>query len=128
MGQRRRTSTLVTSTRPADSQATQALYGQCGGQTYTGPTRCPSGSYCKNIENNVYYSQCVPISDGTATTRQDAEIRTLTTRITIDGPVPTVISTQITYLQPRPTRTADVPVEVVTVTLVPDEPCDHTWC
>lgn len=22
-----------------------------GGETYTGPTRCPSGSYCKNIEN-----------------------------------------------------------------------------
>ena len=77
---------------------------------------------------SVYYSQCVPISDNAATTRQDAEIRTLTTRITIDGPVPTVISTQITYLQPRPTRTADVPVEVVTVTLIPDEPCDHTWC
>lgn len=72
MGQRwrttaRPTTTLATSTRPADPQATQALYGQCksprtttrdmrlthpgGGQTYTGPTRCPSGSYCKNIEN-----------------------------------------------------------------------------
>ena len=70
----------------------------------------------------------MPISDNAATTRNDAEVRTLTTRITIDGPNPTVISTQITYLQPRPTRTADVPVEVVTVTLIPDEPCNHVWC
>ena len=128
MAQRGRpTSTLATSTRPANPNATQALYGQCGGQTYTGPTRCPAGSYCKNIEDNIWYSQCVPNSDNAATSRQEAEIRTLTTRITIDGPVPTVISTQITYLQPRPPRTTEAPVEVVTVTLIPDEPCDHDW-
>ena len=79
------------------------------------------------MHRSVYYSQCVPVSDNAATTRNDAEIRTLTTRITIDGPVPTVISTQITYLQPRPSRTSEAPVEVVTVTLIPDEPCDHEW-
>ncbi|KAK1756682.1 hypothetical protein QBC47DRAFT_400316 [Echria macrotheca] len=113
--------------------ATQTLYGQCGGQTYNGPTSCPAGSYCQSSASNVWYSQCVPISNnnnpgqGQGQGGSSAEIRTLTTLITVDGPYPTVISTQITYLQPRPTRTTTSPVEVVTVTLVPDEPCDHDY-
>ncbi|KAF8206367.1 glycoside hydrolase superfamily [Mycena galopus ATCC 62051] len=39
------------------------VYGQCGGQTYTGSTTCAAGSTC--VYNNAYYSQCLP---GTATT------------------------------------------------------------
>jgi len=39
----------------------QALYGQCGGKGYTGPTKCPANSYCK--VSNEYYSQCVPGSN-----------------------------------------------------------------
>lgn len=33
------------------------LYGQCGGQGWTGPTTCASGT-CK--ASNQYYSQCLP--------------------------------------------------------------------
>jgi len=36
---------------------TQAKYGQCGGQTWTGCTVCASGSTCKY--SNAYYSQCL---------------------------------------------------------------------
>ncbi|CAK4612078.1 hypothetical protein LEN26_017196 [Aphanomyces euteiches] len=34
------------------------VYGQCGGQGYTGPTNCASGNVCKQY--SPYYSQCVP--------------------------------------------------------------------
>ncbi|KAF9077774.1 glycoside hydrolase [Rhodocollybia butyracea] len=38
--------------------ATQSLFGQCGGVSYTGPTACASGSTCE--EQSIYYSQCLP--------------------------------------------------------------------
>ncbi|KAF8581992.1 carbohydrate-binding module family 1 protein [Ramaria rubella] len=37
--------------------ATQTKYGQCGGQGWTGPTACASGSTCTT--SNQYYSQCL---------------------------------------------------------------------
>ncbi|TFK31362.1 glycoside hydrolase, partial [Crucibulum laeve] len=37
--------------------ATQTKYGQCGGQGYSGPTVCASGSTCTVL--NAYYSQCL---------------------------------------------------------------------
>ncbi|KAF2641558.1 hypothetical protein P280DRAFT_469161 [Massarina eburnea CBS 473.64] len=52
--------TLVTSKKPAStgssSSGSVALYGQCGGNGYTGATGCASGT-CK-VQND-YYSQCV---------------------------------------------------------------------
>ncbi|KAH9474876.1 Exoglucanase 1 [Psilocybe cubensis] len=45
-----------TTTTPAPA-ATQTKYGQCGGQGWTGPTACASGSSCK--VSNPYYSQCL---------------------------------------------------------------------
>ncbi|KAJ3316853.1 hypothetical protein HDV06_002736, partial [Boothiomyces sp. JEL0866] len=45
---------LLTSLVAADCAA---LYGQCGGQNWNGPTCCASGSYCS--AQNTYYSQCV---------------------------------------------------------------------
>jgi hypothetical protein len=41
----------------ADSKCS-AVYQQCAGKTYNGPTCCQSGSVCEFI--NEYYSQCVP--------------------------------------------------------------------
>ncbi|KAF8582642.1 carbohydrate-binding module family 1 protein [Ramaria rubella] len=38
--------------------ATQTKYGQCGGQGYTGPTVCASGSTC-TVVSGIYYSQCL---------------------------------------------------------------------
>ncbi|KAF2018270.1 carbohydrate-binding module family 1 protein, partial [Aaosphaeria arxii CBS 175.79] len=39
---------------------TVALYGQCGGSGYTGPTACASGAVCK--KQNDWYSQCLASS------------------------------------------------------------------
>ncbi|PPQ99255.1 hypothetical protein CVT24_009300 [Panaeolus cyanescens] len=36
---------------------TQTKYGQCGGQGWTGPTQCASGSTC--VVSNPWYSQCL---------------------------------------------------------------------
>jgi len=52
--------TLAIAVSPAVSVA---VYGQCGGQSYTGSTVCDAGSTC--VFSNPYYSQCLP---GTATT------------------------------------------------------------
>jgi len=49
-----------TSTTPAGGNgggACSAIYGQCGGQGWNGPTCCASGSTCKS--SNPYYSQCL---------------------------------------------------------------------
>jgi len=55
-------STLTTTTRQSttttgSSQGCSALYGQCGGQGWQGPTCCASGSTCKS--SGQYYSQCL---------------------------------------------------------------------
>ncbi|KAL0942269.1 pectate lyase [Colletotrichum truncatum] len=47
----------------AVSQAT--LYGQCGGQGWTGPTTCVSGATC--VSYNEWYSQCIAGGDSDET-------------------------------------------------------------
>ncbi|CAK4738149.1 unnamed protein product, partial [Aphanomyces euteiches] len=39
-------------------QGQVALWGQCGGQGYTGSTTCAAGAVCN--KQNDYYSQCIP--------------------------------------------------------------------
>ncbi|KAG8917859.1 Exoglucanase 1 [Tulasnella sp. 417] len=52
------TKTSTTSSKTTTTTgATQTQYGQCGGQTYTGPTVCASPYTCKY--SNPYYSQCL---------------------------------------------------------------------
>lgn len=56
-------STTTTTTAPPTTTtsaggASQTLYGQCGGFSWTGPTACVAGANCNHI--NDYYSQCVP--------------------------------------------------------------------
>lgn len=47
-----------TPTKEASSGGAAAVaWGQCGGQGYTGPTTCASGSTCK--KQNEWYSQCL---------------------------------------------------------------------
>ncbi|KAK0708893.1 hypothetical protein B0T21DRAFT_396898 [Apiosordaria backusii] len=105
--------------------ATQSLYGQCGGQNWTGPTACPTGTYCKN-DGNIWYSQCVANEPVQSPGNPAVTTRTITTVISVVGPTPTVVSTRITFLTPRPSLTTP---SVVTITLVPDDPCDHEiWC
>ncbi|KAF7902847.1 hypothetical protein EAF00_002750 [Botryotinia globosa] len=51
-------STKTTSTAAASGTgAAVALYGQCGGGTWTGSTVCASGTKC--VKQNDWYSQCV---------------------------------------------------------------------
>lgn len=38
--------------------AQSAVWGQCGGVGWTGPTTCTSGNTC--VEYSEYYSQCIP--------------------------------------------------------------------
>ncbi|KAK6498620.1 hypothetical protein TWF481_011201 [Arthrobotrys musiformis] len=51
-----RTTTAATTTTGSSSGGA-ALWGQCGGIGWTGPTTCASGT-CS--VNNAYYSQCIP--------------------------------------------------------------------
>ncbi|CAG7853242.1 Xyloglucan-specific endo-beta-1,4-glucanase A; AltName: Full=Xyloglucanase A; AltName: Full=Xyloglucanendohydrolase A; Flags: Precursor [Serendipita indica DSM 11827] len=54
-----RSTSRASSTSSAPSGgATSPVYGQCGGQGYTGPTVCAAGSTCKF--SNTWYSQCLP--------------------------------------------------------------------
>ncbi|UJR25708.1 hypothetical protein I4U23_007059 [Adineta vaga] len=44
-----------------------AVYGQCGGNGWTGPQQCCSGSSC--VVKDSYYSQCLPTSESTTTSK-----------------------------------------------------------
>lgn len=51
------TSAKSTTTSPTNTSG-QSLYGQCGGNGWTGPTACSAEATCTSY--NDYYSQCVP--------------------------------------------------------------------
>ncbi|KAK1700586.1 hypothetical protein BDP55DRAFT_710195 [Colletotrichum godetiae] len=44
-------------TTPPVSEPTQSKYGQCGGSSYVGATRCAAGSTCSVL--NQWYYQCL---------------------------------------------------------------------
>ncbi|KAG8755057.1 hypothetical protein FRC14_004398 [Serendipita sp. 396] len=50
-------SSRASSSSSSSSSGGAALYGQCGGQGWTGPTTCAQGT-C--TYSNAYYSQCLP--------------------------------------------------------------------
>ncbi|KDR77624.1 hypothetical protein GALMADRAFT_155465 [Galerina marginata CBS 339.88] len=50
---------------PGFVKAQSPVYGQCGGQGWTGATSCASGSTC--VYSNQYYSQCLPGGGGGTT-------------------------------------------------------------
>jgi endo-1,4-beta-xylanase len=52
------TLSLVLAVLPVAVFAQSPLWGQCGGQGWTGPTTCASGAVCQ--ASNQWYSQCVP--------------------------------------------------------------------
>ncbi|GAW22141.1 hypothetical protein ANO14919_116760 [Xylariales sp. No.14919] len=51
------TSTTTTAAVPTQTGSGAALYGQCGGVSWSGPTSCAQGT-C--TAQNEYYSQCLP--------------------------------------------------------------------
>ncbi|KAJ7859651.1 glycoside hydrolase [Mycena olivaceomarginata] len=69
---------------------TSPVFGQCGGQNWTGPTACDAGSAC--VFSNPFYSQCLP---GAVTT-------TAPPTTTVGSPTST---------SSAPTSTASVPAQ-----------------
>ncbi|KAF7713387.1 Alpha-L-arabinofuranosidase [Penicillium ucsense] len=57
--------------------AQAALYGQCGGQGFSGATTCVSGACC--TFSNQWYSQCLPCSSGGSGGGNGGSQTTLTT-------------------------------------------------
>ncbi|KAL2194322.1 endo-xylanase [Corynascus similis CBS 632.67] len=57
---------FVLALAPAAVLAQAPLWGQCGGQGWSGATTCASGSVCQKV--NDWYSQCVPGSGNSPTT------------------------------------------------------------
>ncbi|KAL6707104.1 hypothetical protein ACN47E_004856 [Coniothyrium glycines] len=51
------TTKATTPTTPASSSGTAKLYAQCGGQGFTGPTKCEAPATC--VKTNEWYSQCM---------------------------------------------------------------------
>lgn len=63
-----------------ERQACNSLYGQCGGQGWSGATCCASGSTC--VYSNPYYSQCLP-GTGSSSSSTHASSTTPSTTTTI---------------------------------------------
>ena len=61
---------IPTSSPTPGSTPCAAVYGQCGGQGWTGLTCCESGSTC--TVGNPWYSQCLPTTTTTTTTGASA--------------------------------------------------------
>ena len=74
------TSSATLSTTAAPKLSLQALWGQCGGQNWNGPTACEAGAVCSSM--NPFYFQC--LAGPTPTTTSTS------TTATTPGPVPTV--------------------------------------
>ncbi|PYH40386.1 putative cellobiohydrolase [Aspergillus saccharolyticus JOP 1030-1] len=83
---------------PLAIQAQQTLYGQCGGQGYSGLTSCVAGATCSTV--NQYYAQCTPAAaaGSTATSKATTTSTTLKTTTTTNaaGTTTTKTSTGIT--------------------------------
>ncbi|GKZ86805.1 hypothetical protein AnigIFM56816_002567 [Aspergillus niger] len=83
---------------PFGIQAQQTLWGQCGGQGYSGATSCVAGATCATV--NEYYAQCTPAAGtGSATT-----LKTTTSSTT--AAVTTTTTTQSPTGSASPTTTA----------------------
>ncbi|RHZ65541.1 putative cellobiohydrolase [Aspergillus thermomutatus] len=82
-------------------QAQQTMWGQCGGQGWSGPTICVAGAVCST--QNAYYAQCLPGATTTSSTLST------TTKTTTTAPTTTKTSTTSTTTGPTtsaPTVTA----------------------
>ncbi|KAF9466814.1 pectate lyase-domain-containing protein [Collybia nuda] len=64
------------------------VYGQCGGNGWSGETTCASGSTC--VFQNEWYSQCIPGSGPTTTTRATTTTPTTSATTTTKPPTTTI--------------------------------------
>ncbi|OTB18636.1 glycoside hydrolase family 6 protein [Daldinia sp. EC12] len=83
--------------------ACASVWGQCGGQGWTGPTCCASGSTCN--KSNDYYHQCLPDAAATtSTTTRPTSVSTTAKPTTTTKPTTTIGSATTKV----PTTTAPV--------------------
>ncbi|KAK7704426.1 hypothetical protein SLS64_008613 [Diaporthe eres] len=87
-----------------------ALYHQCGGINWTGPTECEAGAYCK--DQNDFYHQCVAVegayTNATATGSNADYINTLLASGPASArPTTLVTITASSSAAATPTSTAD---------------------
>ncbi|KIJ23905.1 glycoside hydrolase family 5 protein [Sphaerobolus stellatus SS14] len=75
------------------ANAQSAIWGQCGGQGWTGATTCASGSVC--TFSNPYYSQCLP---GTAPAPSSSSTVSASPTTTVTGPSPTSTGSGLPFL------------------------------
>uniref|UniRef100_A0A0G4HRU4 CBM1 domain-containing protein n=1 Tax=Chromera velia CCMP2878 TaxID=1169474 RepID=A0A0G4HRU4_9ALVE len=97
------TTTDASGTTAPPSGDCSALWGQCGGQNWSGPTCCESGSVCQF--GNPWYSQCVPPTTPAPTTTTTPAPTTTTTTTTEQET--TVAPTTTTTKEPTTTTTPE---------------------
>ncbi|KAF8184550.1 CEL4a mannanase [Mycena galopus ATCC 62051] len=68
-----RSTLLLLALSLASVRAQSPIFGQCGGENWTGPVTCATGSVC--TFQNAFYSQCLP---GTATTSATSTVTSTT--------------------------------------------------
>ncbi|KAI0458599.1 hypothetical protein F5B21DRAFT_398911 [Xylaria acuta] len=136
----------------AQAVTTQSLYGQCGGLSYTGPSRCPKSATCYSDATNPWYAQCVETpwdngggnptstvvtttktSKSTTTSKSTSTSKSTTVSKTTTTTKPTTTSktssttttgsvTTIITTLPPRTTTKTPGGKTTTVTLTPDDP------
>ncbi|GLA67639.1 hypothetical protein AtubIFM55763_001412 [Aspergillus tubingensis] len=74
------TVSLALALLPFGIQAQQTLWGQCGGQGYSGATSCVAGAACSTI--NEYYAQCTPATGSASATTLKTTTSTTTAAVT----------------------------------------------
>ncbi|KAG8991072.1 hypothetical protein FRB90_001481 [Tulasnella sp. 427] len=84
---------LIISLLALGINAQSQVWGQCGGQGWTGATTCVAGSTC--VYSNPYYSQCLPNSSVTTTTTKTTTT-TSKTGTTTTTPIGTTTTTSAT--------------------------------
>ncbi|KAM0496344.1 1,4-beta-D-glucan cellobiohydrolase cel6a [Verticillium nonalfalfae] len=87
-----------------ERQACASQWGQCGGQGWSGPTCCPSGTTCQL--QNAWYSQCLP---GAAPPPAVTTTRPATTAASSTRPATTVVNPPTTTVAPPPGTTVAPP-------------------
>ncbi|GAA6029745.1 hypothetical protein JCM8097_001028 [Rhodosporidiobolus ruineniae] len=87
---------------PAACSGVSTQWGQCGGIGYSGPTCCPSGTYCSVL--NPWYSQCLPSSAPPAASTTPAPTTSTTTSRT------TTVSSSSASSSSAASSTSPVPV------------------
>ncbi|KAI0549324.1 hypothetical protein F4679DRAFT_584672 [Xylaria curta] len=102
----------------AQADKSQSLYGQCGGISYTGPTKCPKSATCYSDATNPWYAQCVetPWDNGGGKPTSTVVTTTKTSKPTTTSVSVTTVTTTL------PPRTTTKTIITTTVTLIPDDP------